>query len=33
MQFLALFPHVIFLLRFFLLLCRMPHRPFDWLMG
>ena len=33
MQALALIPYAIFLLRFFLLICRFPHRPLDWLMG
>jgi hypothetical protein len=33
MQFLTLIPHVFFVLRFFLLLCRIPGRPLDWLMG
>jgi hypothetical protein len=33
MQFLTLIPHAFFALRFFLLLCRIPGRPLDWLMG
>ena len=33
MQFLTLIPHAFFMLRFFLLLCRIPGRPLDWLMG
>ncbi len=33
MQMIALVPYTISYLRFFLLLCRIPTRPFDWLMG
>jgi hypothetical protein len=33
MQVVTLLPQAILFLQFFLALCRIPGRPFDWLMG
>jgi len=32
MQFFTLIPYTILSIKFFLLICRIPGRPLDWLM-
>jgi hypothetical protein len=33
MQFFTLIPYTILSIRFFLLICRIPDRPLDWLLS